>query len=378
MNRIEGQIDEQAKLAKQALSWIVCARRRLRITELEHALAVEIGEPAFDPDNMSGIDHVVSLCAGLVTVDRESNTVHYTTQEYFQRSWQGWFPAAHRDIAMTCVTYLSYDAFEDVIAHDIEHGQAKGYWAFMTKFCLYDYACRNWGHHVREQPVPDTLVMRLLKDDTKVVMCAQPLKMPLGIVIPEGNQDPSKSVKGIFVAAYFGLDAAVKIILEGDPANAKLRHSGGRTPLFHATDSGRESTVKLLLDKGAGPNSDGYGYSPLMRAIENRHLQIAWIFLERGADPGTPKAFPSYSADQRSFGSSQSPLSLAVRQGWGDMVGILLKLGADPNFQNWLGESPLSLAMSLGKGEIVSLLIQSGASMSLTRRIWRLKMLLSP
>ena len=38
---------------------------------------------------------MVSVCAGLVTVDEESDIirlVHYTTQEFFERTQNIWFP----------------------------------------------------------------------------------------------------------------------------------------------------------------------------------------------------------------------------------------------------------------------------------------------
>ena len=41
MERIEGQLADEEELAKQALSWIACAKRPLTTLELEHALAIE-------------------------------------------------------------------------------------------------------------------------------------------------------------------------------------------------------------------------------------------------------------------------------------------------------------------------------------------------
>jgi hypothetical protein len=76
MLRIEGQVTDQEDLAKQVLSWITCANRPLNIAELQHALAVEINEQELDKENISEIEDAVSVCAGLVTVDRESGIIH--------------------------------------------------------------------------------------------------------------------------------------------------------------------------------------------------------------------------------------------------------------------------------------------------------------
>src|SRR6266576_6449832 len=43
MERIEGQIADSEKLAKDVLSWITCAKRPFTTLELRQALAVEIG-----------------------------------------------------------------------------------------------------------------------------------------------------------------------------------------------------------------------------------------------------------------------------------------------------------------------------------------------
>jgi hypothetical protein len=147
MERVEGQITNSRDLAKQVLSWITCAKRPLITSELRHALGVEIGESELDEENLPEVEDIISVCAGLVTVDEKSNIirlVHYTTQEYFERTWTSWFPSAQADIAITCVTYLSFDTFET--------GFCKTQNDFETRLQLnplYDYAARNWGHHTR-------------------------------------------------------------------------------------------------------------------------------------------------------------------------------------------------------------------------------------
>ncbi|KAE9577641.1 hypothetical protein CGMCC3_g6126 [Colletotrichum fructicola] len=107
MERIEGQLDEQKTLAKDALSWIVCARRPLETLELQHALAVERGTTELDEDNITELEDIVSVCAGLVTIDEESGVirlVHYTTQEYFERTAEQWLPSAQHLIVESFMT----------------------------------------------------------------------------------------------------------------------------------------------------------------------------------------------------------------------------------------------------------------------------------
>jgi hypothetical protein len=92
MARIQGQQQGHQRLAKRILSWITCAKRPLTTLELQHALAVERGDSEFDKENLPEIEDIVSVCAGLVTVDEESDIirlVHYTIQEYL-RAHMSW------------------------------------------------------------------------------------------------------------------------------------------------------------------------------------------------------------------------------------------------------------------------------------------------
>jgi len=62
LNRIREQNENQSKLAMQALMWISRSERPLRVDELCHALAVEIGSPHLDPDNVPSIHTILSCC----------------------------------------------------------------------------------------------------------------------------------------------------------------------------------------------------------------------------------------------------------------------------------------------------------------------------
>ncbi|MBE3044650.1 hypothetical protein IMZ48_19235, partial [Candidatus Bathyarchaeota archaeon] len=168
MERIEYQMRGLRTLATRVLSWITCAKRPLTATELRHALAVKEGDRELDECNLRDISEMVSVCAGLVTVDEQSNTirlVHYTAQEYFKETRNRWFEDADLDMANTCATYLSFDKFDDCGALTIGHGsypvnkdedEAHQHNAISSRDMelgarlranpFYDYAARNWGH----------------------------------------------------------------------------------------------------------------------------------------------------------------------------------------------------------------------------------------
>ena len=95
IERINDQGSRVRDLAKRILGWIIHAKRPLSTAELQHALAVRTGTTHLDKDYLPSVQVLRSVCAGLVTIDEHSGIVrlvHYTTQEYFERTWTSWFP----------------------------------------------------------------------------------------------------------------------------------------------------------------------------------------------------------------------------------------------------------------------------------------------
>jgi hypothetical protein len=81
MERIKGQTADFEELAKQILSWIICAKKPLTTLELQHAIAIEAEEPQLDEENLCLVEDMVSVCAGLVTVDREAELSGWSTTQ---------------------------------------------------------------------------------------------------------------------------------------------------------------------------------------------------------------------------------------------------------------------------------------------------------
>jgi hypothetical protein len=97
MKQIDGQEEGFRELTKKVLSWVICAKRPLTTTELQYALAVRVGMMELDGDFVPEVEVLLSVCARLVVVDGKSKVirlVHYTAQEYFERTQIDWFPTA--------------------------------------------------------------------------------------------------------------------------------------------------------------------------------------------------------------------------------------------------------------------------------------------
>ncbi|MCJ1284853.1 hypothetical protein MMC26_004190 [Xylographa opegraphella] len=377
MKRIEGQLSDQAELAKEVLSWITCAKRPLTTLELQHALAIKADHTEFDEGNKPDIEDIVSVCAGLVTVDEEGGIirlVHYTTQEYFERTQKEWFPTADFDISASCVTYLSFSVFAYVEhvrringvpsvcyeksynrevsdyyndAEDREDNTYEGrFRERMLLYPLYDYATQYWGHHARQALSLPRGVLELLQCEIKAEAAAQALLYRW----PHGGytQKFPGQMTGLHLAAYFGITESFAKILQSASVNAK--DSYDRTPLSHAAEEGHSTVVKQLLEAGADIESkDQRGQTSLHYAVGNGHLAVVKQLLEAGAD--------IESKGQR----GQTSLHYAVGNGHLAVIKQLLEAGAKVESKDKEGQTSLHYAAENGHLAVVKQLLEAGA-----------------
>jgi hypothetical protein len=66
--------------------------------------------------------------------------------------------------------------------------------------------------------------------------------------------------------------------------------------LFSASKNGDWESVKVLLDRGADPNTAIDGYTVLMVASQEGHLEVVKVLLDRGADINTETTYTSFTA----------------------------------------------------------------------------------
>ncbi|KAL7783395.1 ankyrin repeat-containing domain protein [Trichoderma afarasin] len=340
MNRIKGQTSSR-ELAIQVLSWITCAKRRLTTLELQHALAVEIGKSDLDEDNLPEIEDLVSVCAGLVTVDEESNIirlVHYTTQEYFERTQGHWFPNANVSITAICVTYLSFRVFESGFCPTDDSFNER-----LRSNHLYDYAARNWGHHARKALTLCQEVMEFLEQQTKVEAASQALMMP-----PRSSnysQRVPRRMTALHLVAYFGIEEAARALFQ-NAVEIDAKNTDSQTPLSLAAKNGYSKVVELLLENGAELESeDDRGNTPLLWAIINGHDAVVQLLLEKGANV------------QFKDKDGRMPLSLVAENGYEAVVKLLVANNVDLNSRNKYSWTPLWIAASKGHEGVVKLLL---------------------
>jgi Ankyrin repeats (3 copies) len=283
MQRIQSQNHKQVRRAEQVLSWISYAVRPLAIKEIQCALAVELDDTEMDEEALPNEDILVSVCAGLVTIDRESNVirlVHYTTQEYFQRIRMDRFPKAQTEIARTCLTYLLFDIFAEGSCSSDKHMETR-----LQENPLLHYAALHWGDHARGRPeqIIQELVLKFLEGKSKLSCAVQVMCIP-EFWYRGYTQDFQRNVTGLQVAASFGLEKITSILLEKG-ADVAAENSYSKTALHWAAQNGHEAVVRLLLEKGADVAAeDRDRRTALHRAALSGHEAVVRLLLEKGAD----------------------------------------------------------------------------------------------
>jgi hypothetical protein len=348
IKRIEGQLPEHSALAKRVLSWITYARRDLTAQELCHALALwtdeeesdqgeeeldqgeeeldqgeeelhqgeeeldqgeeeldQGEEEELDQDNIPDIGTIVSVCAGLVTVDGESNIirlVHLTTQRYLVRTREKWGPTAQHKIASTCLTYLSFNAFKSGSCPSDKEFESR-----LKQNAFLDYAARYWGEHARTVQEQVFEVASFFLQDGNLVSCAVQTMSMSKYKYSGYSQYFLRQTTGLHLTVRFELLYLSERLLSQPSGNigisADSKDEGGRTPLSYAAEKGHEAVVKLLVKRGdvKADSKDKNGRTPLMHAAEKGHKAVVKLLVERG----------DVEADSKDKGG-RTPLSYAA------------------------------------------------------------------
>ncbi|KAJ6790264.1 hypothetical protein PWT90_06580 [Aphanocladium album] len=344
MTRITEQDSAGRVLAEQALAWIVCAKRSLTVSELRHALAVKVDEDNFDKTRQPHIKDVISICAGLVTVDENKGTVrvvHYTTQQYLERTQRKWFPDAENDIATKCITYLSYSGFSSGFCRTDAEFEER-----LRVNCLYDYAAHNWGKHARAASTCNgQATIKFLRNTDNVSSASQALIASPGYGLGYSQRVP-RQLSGVHLAAMFGLDFVLAALAQENNSNSKDTYL--RTPLSWAAENGHEAVVKQLLEMGVPPDERSkYGRTPLSyAAASGRDCVIDILLTRREVDVNSISL------------SKRTPLSYAAENGHEGAVRLLLATKRiDINSKSEYGHTALSWAAANGHDNVVRLLI---------------------
>ncbi|KAM0228211.1 hypothetical protein ACHAP5_012006 [Fusarium lateritium] len=398
MERINGQMPGMKILAMKVLSWITCAKRQLTTSELRHALATKTGKFDVDHGDLNTIEDIVSVCAGLVTVDKESSIirlVHYTTQQYLERTLDFWVQAtrvevaashnlvrtgsmampidrhgqaveligytkreylektqgsgstnANAEIAKSCLTYLLFPAFNidfsslDEYLQGVRQGEAT--------YPLLGYCLDYGAEHARLAPPESPFITRFFSSGSDIIKN--------WLLMAAKNGGPQA-------------EATTEWLLERG-ACIDIKDSEWKSPLHHAVLNGWKRCVLILLQREASLDLDIDNMTPFHYTVKNGNQEIAQIFLDAGipidltvrrrvvtrmSQNETGRVAyriednAQNAASRDSVKGGLTSLHLAILTGCREMTKSLLEHGADPNHPTDHGETPLHLAL---KGEL--------------------------
>lgn len=107
-----------------------------------------------------------------------------------------------------------------------------------------------------------------------------------------------------------------------------------RERLHRAAAEGNQDEMCRLLLLAAGSQAlvntfDDLGRTPLHYAVEGEHYRVAQWLIQQGATVN--------AHDEPTIG--ETPLALAVRRDYPEMVELLLAHGADPDITGWMGNT---------------------------------------
>ena len=342
LQRIKEQEGDRSRLGIEVLMWMSHSERPLRIDELRHALAVQIGLKDLDPKNIPPRDTVLGSCLGLVVVDDQTSTlrlIHHTLQEYL--SCPGILPHSHETLAETCLAYLNYEQVKGLLADRLPSFQ---------NMPFLEYSSLYWGDHAKMGLSDRTksLALELLTRYDNHISATL-----LFNKVQSYDSPPviDHLFTGLHCASYFGIVEVVVVLIEMEGCDVNQGDCKGFTPLTWAARRGNEAVVRLLLIRGdvGHDEADNAGQTPLWWASHKGHKGVVELLYARN-DVNPDKA--------NCYG--QTPLSTASESGHGAVVRLLLTREVNPDKPDNSGRTPLWHALLNGSESTVSLLFNPG------------------
>lgn len=360
-NRIERRGAEYCKLVLKILSWIFYARRLLRMNELQHALAMEPEDIGIDDGYLLQPNFIVEVSESLLSYDKATGIVrlsHHTVREYLQGSLTSLL--SETDLSLVCITYLSFDVFSQ--------GPCKTRSSLMQRlqdFPFALYAGNYWGTHacvqdeLRIELVTPLMKLFATRSQLNSLLQLQSLIENMSSTEPDlqrflTNRKLLRYIEALghplFDISFFQRQSALHLVTKqrlGTIARVMLDLRSARPPVSDYERTVSESSRKELN------KFDGNNETPLQIAARLGYEEIVEILLEAGSSTDARK-------EER-----DTALHLATEKNHIKIVTLLVNAGANVDIQNEDGRTALHIAADDGKLEITRLLCDAGAYVDL-------------
>ncbi|KAH6907862.1 hypothetical protein BKA70DRAFT_1189345 [Coprinopsis sp. MPI-PUGE-AT-0042] len=236
--RIEAQAPETAVIAKNALTWVLCAMRSLEIEELRYAVATCPDRAKFDHRRLVDKATLMALCRGLVNVEEGTNIVrfvHYTAKDVVKGLVSESSLHPHSLPAAVCMALLAEHGFQQTTLRLADEHALK---AALKAKPLLAYAYENWAIHAHKSLDDTSLAHRLSQF---IQGCSA---FPIGL---SGYYPSIEDIlEPLHMAAYFDFPLSVAGSAHLRDPNHPTPHKG-RTPLMLAVRRNSLSAMRELL-----------------------------------------------------------------------------------------------------------------------------------
>ena len=320
LQRIHKLPEGRRRLGLNTLMWMSHVHKPLTVDELSDALAIRLGEASLNTKYRPSQKRMVDCCLGLVTVDEETSIirlVHYTAQEYLQDHLDQAFDLAGQTtaelIAELSLTYLMTEPFAAGCCPD-----QVSIWSIVSRYRFIKYASQFWGNHVLNANSEriNKIALNYLQARPQLAISFQICRYTLGYREVYWESKEVRSVNGLHVAAYFGLEDIAKQILDANALDVDSASSMGTTALILASASGHIPILKTLLEKGADTRKENWYGTALHCSAESGKVSSIIELLETGID-----------VNIRSYG--RTALDCAVQKRHVEAMLELVKRGAE-------------------------------------------------
>lgn len=201
--------------------------------------------------------------------------------------------------------------------------------------------------------LPDTDVQATNEKGKTALMAAAKLgdvKL-LEALLSRGLSLEDRSFTGGTVLMYAALGNQLEMLdyLQQRVSGTQYRDAqstNGWTAIMIAAAKGFDDAVKVLVDDGADPwLADAYQWSPLMRAIDNRHMGVVRYLLS------LPDGMTNFKNENGSTALHISALRNDI-----ESTSLLLALGAKPEIKDNSGRTPADIAKVNASADLLALL----------------------
>ncbi|GLA57796.1 hypothetical protein AtubIFM55763_003038 [Aspergillus tubingensis] len=408
--RIQGLGKGPRTVALQSLRWLLCAKRKLSVSEF---LAAVSKSPIGSTSVSAG--SIIDYCCNLIVIDHVADTfrfAHVTVREFLEALSNSSLLDADLTIAQRCLgTYLWGDFSEDGL---LEY--ATQYWPAhveqlggssqrleiqkpIIEFLTEEEHFEDWIECLDERPVErgykwSSALERKLEaclaspPSTLFTVCcfglSEVLECPEVIQMIDVNQTNRHGTSGMYLAARWGYTEVVRKLLQlGADVNGPGYQYG--SPLQAASFGGHIDIVKILLDRGvtAPPTEQGEYSSPLQAALASGHDDIAEILIDSGPHLATQNQFTDALETASFKGSTEiveqllagkagsftpdirpDPLQVALFGGKARQAKRLLQSCTDVNEEKGYFVNALAAAIAGRKLALVQLVVDAGADLN--------------